>query len=201
MKQRTVVKIDHYRFSYEDHIRRSFDKLFHVIIHAIRGYCTSRRTPDVVSNKMKPAHSSSSNIDKEDEVSKVSSENGSANSDQFEDKQFVFPREHIKRNKRKGNQMITGKDASVGNVMGAPELVRHLFVKRISKVTKDEDVFTVTEPNGFTIKELKCVSHPEAHFKSLKLAVRCSEFKLFNENLWPKGFFDRTYWSQKPGSK
>ena len=35
-------------------------------------------------------------------------------------------------------------------------------------------------------------------FKSYKLAVPRSEFnKLFNENLWPKGVYVRTYWSQK----
>ena len=65
------------------------------------------------------------------------SENGNANSDRPDDRKFVFPREHIQRNKRKRNQVITGKAASVGNVMGTPEPVRHLFMKRMSKDTKD----------------------------------------------------------------
>ena len=86
--------------------------------------------------------------------------------------------------------------------MGAPEPVRHLFVNRISKDTNDEDVFTQIEQNGFTVKKLECISHPQARFKSYKLAVPCSEFnKLCNENLWPKGVFVRTYWSQKPEQK
>ena len=130
------------------------------------------------------------------------SENGNPKSDQLDDTKFLIPREHIKRNKKKRNQVITGKGASTGNVMGAPEPVRHLFVKRISKDTNDEDVFTMMEQNGFTVKELKCISHPQAQFKSYKLAVPRSEFnKLFDENLWPKGVYVRTYWSQKPGSK
>ena len=75
-------------------------------------------------------------------------------------------------------------------------------MKRISKDTNDEAVFTMMEQNGFTVKELKCISHPQAQFKSYKLAVPCSEFnKLFDENLWPKGVYVQTYWSQKPGSK
>ena len=39
--------------------------------------------------------------------------------------------------------------------------------------------------------------HPQAQFKLYKLAVARSEFnKLFDENLWPKGVFVRTYRSQ-----
>ena len=116
--------------------------------------------PTVVTNKMDPAHGSSLNKDKEDEVSKMTSENGNAKSDQPDGRKFLIPREHIKRNKRKRNQVITGKGASTGNVMGAPEPVRHLFVKRISKDTNGEDVFTMMEQNGFTVKELKYTSHP-----------------------------------------
>ena len=44
---------------------------------------------------------------------------------------------------RKQNQVITGKGTSVGNVICALEPVRHLFVKRISKDTNDEIVFTM----------------------------------------------------------
>ena len=70
------------------------------------------------------------------------------------------------------------------------------------KDTNDEDVFTMMEQNGFTVKELKCISHPQAQFKLYKLPAPCSEFnKLFDENLWPKGVFVRTYQNQhqKPG--
>ena len=80
--------------------------------------------------------------------------------------------------------MITGKRTSGINVMGAPEPVRHLFVKRISKDIKDEDVFTMIEQNGSTSKEFKFVPHTVTLFKSYKLAVPRSEFnKLFNENM------------------
>ena len=50
----------------------------------------------------------------------MTSENGNAKSDQLDDRKFLIPREHIKRNKKKRNQVITGKGASTGNVMGAP---------------------------------------------------------------------------------
>ena len=114
---------------------------------------------------MDPAHGSSLNKDKEDkgdEVSNMTSENGNAKSDQPDNREFLIPREHIKRKNRMRKQVITGKGASTGNVMGAPEPVRHLFVKRISKDTNDEDVFMMMEQNGFTVKELECISHPEA---------------------------------------
>ena len=156
--------------------------------------------PTVVTNKMDPAHGSSLNKDKEDEedvVSKMTSENSNAKSDQPDDRKFLIPHEHIKRKNRMRKQVITGKGASTGNVMAAPEPVRHLFVKRISKDTNDEDVFMMLKQNGFTVKELKCRSHPEAPFKLYKLAVPRSEFnKLFNENLWPKCAY-----SELPGLK
>ena len=84
---------------------------------------------------------------------------------------------------------------SLLGLSGPPEPVRHVFVKRISKDTKDLQLLTMIEQNGFTIKELKRVSHPEAQFKSYILAVPCSEFnKLFNANLWPRGVLVRTCW-------
>ena len=79
---------------------------------------------------------------------------------------FFIPHERIKRNKKKRNQAITGKGGSTGNVMGTPEPVRHLFVKRISKDTNDEDVFTMMEQNGFFFKTYRAKSsdHWERRF-------------------------------------
>ena len=53
----------------------------------------------------------------------MTSENGNAKSDQPDDRKFLIPREHIKRKNRMRKQVITGKGASTGNVMGAPEHV------------------------------------------------------------------------------
>ena len=60
--------------------------------------------PTVVTNKKDPAHGSSLNKDdKEDEVSKMTSENGNAKSDQPDDRKFLISREDIKRIKKKRN--------------------------------------------------------------------------------------------------
>ena len=59
--------------------------------------------PTVVTNKMDPAHGSSLNKDKEDKVSKMTSDNGNAKSDLLDDRKFLIPCEHIKRNKKKRN--------------------------------------------------------------------------------------------------
>ena len=80
--------------------------------------------------------------------------------------------------------------------MGAPEPVRHLFVKGISKDTKDEDVFMIIEQKMFTIKKLKCVSNQRHCLSHINLP-----YLVLNSNLWPKGVFVRTYRSQQPGSK
>ena len=67
---------------------------------------------------MDPAHGSSLNKDKEykedkeNEVSKMTSENSNAKSDQPDDRKFLIPHEHIKRNRKKQNQVITKKGSS-----------------------------------------------------------------------------------------
>ena len=54
--------------------------------------------------------------------------------------------------------------------------------------------------NGFTIKELECISHEEAQFKSSKLPVLRSEVsKAYNENLRPNGALAQHYWLKDQG--
>ena len=41
---------------------------------------------------------------------------------------------------------------------------------------------------GFTVRDLQCLSHDNAMFKSFKLTVPKSEFAdLFDGNIWPQG--------------
>ena len=55
---------------------------------------------------------------------------------------------------------------------------------------------------GFRIRDFRCISHPDAHFKSFncKLSVPALQFQgLFDEKLWPEGVVVRMFRTPKSG--
>ena len=75
-----------------------------------------------------------------------------------------------RKNKQK-RRIITGNSVSCKGVAGAPGPTRHLFIKRITKDTENDAVQKMIESYGFGIRDFRCISHPEARFKSFKLSV------------------------------
>ena len=69
-----------------------------------------------------------------------------------------------------------------------------LFIKWITKDTENDAVKNMIQNYGFGIRDFRCISHPEARFKSFKLSVPASQFeRLFDEKLWPEGVVVRIY--------
>ena len=55
---------------------------------------------------------------------------------------------------------------------------------------------------GFGIRDFRCISHPEARFKSFKLSVPASQFeRIFDEKLWPEGVVVRIYTTPRSGQQ
>ena len=53
----------------------------------------------------------------------------------------------------------------------------------------------------FTVRDLQCLSHDNAMFKSFKLTVPKSEFAdLFDGNIWPQGIRVRKFIPPRSGS-
>jgi hypothetical protein len=118
-----------------------------------------------------------------------------AGSDDGASGSFTLQRQQ-RRKQRQNNrsQVVTGKGQPNDRIKGAPEPVRHLFIYRVDKETQDDAIHSYITENGFSIKDLSCVSNINAKFKSYKLTVPVSEFKyLFDENLWPPGVRVRQY--------
>ena len=91
---------------------------------------------------------------------------------------------------------------SCKGVAGAPEPTRHLFIKRITKDTENDAVKNMIQSYGFGIRDFRCISHPEARFKSFKLSVPASQFeRLFDEKLWPEGVVVRIYMTPRSGQQ
>ena len=104
-----------------------------------------------------------------------------------------------RKNKQK-RRIITGNSVSCKGVAGAPEPTRHLFIKRITKDTENDAVKNMIQSYGFGIRDFRCISHPEARFKSFKLSVPASQFeRLFDEKLWPEGVVVRIYTTPRSG--
>ena len=105
-----------------------------------------------------------------------------------------------KRKNRQKRLIITGNSVTCKGVSGAPEPTRHLFIKRINEDTDNEAVQNMIQQYGFCIKDFRCISHPEARFKSFKLSVPASQFeRLFDEKLWPEGVVVRMFRTPKSG--
>ncbi len=84
---------------------------------------------------------------------------------------------------------------------GATEPTRHLFIYRVDSATTEGDITSLLQESEvkFDVRDLKCVSHPNAKFKSFKLTVPMSQYEnLFNDQLWPDGICVRKYVAPRP---
>ena len=86
----------------------------------------------------------------------------------------AFRFEFQQRKSKQKSGIITGNSVSCKGVAGAPEPTCHLFIKRITKDTDNDAIQKMIQSYGFGIRDFRCISHPEAHFKSFKLSVPAS---------------------------
>ena len=85
---------------------------------------------------------------------------------------------------------LTGTAASSDTFMAArnSNSVRELFVSWVSKEVKPDDLKNYVKSKGFTVLNVKCVSHNEAKNSSIKLTLPVSEFdQLSDSSVWPEG--------------
>lgn len=101
----------------------------------------------------------------------------------------------LRRNEMKRRQFITGKSSPKSeHFKGAPEPNRDLFIYRVDSSTSETQISSHIVDHGFTVRNIACVSNPNAKFKSFRLTVPLSEFKdLFDEKIWPCGVRVRKY--------
>ena len=119
------------------------------------------------------------------------------------DDDFELPRQVRRKYNQKENRRrreITGTANKDCRARGAPEPSRHLFISRIASETNINDLYSDISELGFTIRDLACVSHNEAKFKSFKLTVPKSKFgDLFDSSLWAEGVRVRPYITPRRG--
>ena len=105
------------------------------------------------------------------------------------DKPFDVPRYLQRKNERRiAQKTLTGMATSKDTLMAARNgnSVRELFVSRVSKEVKLDDLKNYVESKGFTVLNVKRVSDNEAKNNSFKLTVPVSKCdKLFDSSVWP----------------
>jgi hypothetical protein len=117
--------------------------------------------------------------------------NASADSDGF---QLVRNKKKDKRERQRHRVVIGQSRVENCKIKGAPEPDRDLFIFRLDKGTNCAALETHVKDQGFTVREIKCVSHDDSKFKSFKLTVPKSQFaKLFDDSIWPSGVGVRKY--------
>ena len=113
---------------------------------------------------------------------------------------FELPRQVRRKYNQKENRRrreITGTANKDCRARGAPEPSRHLFISRIASETNINDLHSDI---SVQYRDLACVSHNEAKFKSFKLTVPKSEFgDLFHSRRWAEGFRVRPYITPRSG--
>ena len=115
---------------------------------------------------------------------------------------FRCPSNYIKKLRRK-DKFITGKSrlssSTRGNFRGAPEPDQHLFIYRVENEATSDDIAQHVISHDITIRNLECVSNPNAKFKSFKLTVPVSDHQvLFDDQLWPNGVRVRKFIPPRP---
>ncbi len=109
---------------------------------------------------------------------------------------FMKPPYQRRKDRQKQRRILQGKgNGSKFGVKGAPEPNRHLFIYRVDPSTSTDELKNMLiNEHKVTLRDLECVSHTEAMYKSFKLTIPKSEFEgLFNEEIWPTGIQVRPY--------
>ena len=125
----------------------------------------------------------------------------SATSDDESDTEFVRPSYHLKKalkKERRRQKVIKGKCNASEHVRGAPVPSRSLFVFRVDKSATTEDMRKHIEANEIMVRQIECMSHADASFKSFKVTVSVEDLeKIMDENIWPSGVNVRQFYQRR----
>ena len=107
--------------------------------------------------------------------------------------EFQFP-SYQKRRIRRRQKVVTGQ-ATNSKLKGAPLPSRDVFIYRVDKNTTVDILSEYISENSIDFREIECVSHEDAKYKSFRLTVSIKDLdKIFNEALWPSGVMVRRFY-------
>ena len=108
--------------------------------------------------------------------------------------EFQYP-SFYRRKMRRKTKTVTGQADNV-RLKGAPLPSRDIFVFRVDRYATEDELKGFIIDNGVPVRELTCVSHADAKYKSFKLTVSVKDVeKVFDEDFWPCGIMVRRYFA------
>lgn len=113
------------------------------------------------------------------------------------DEGFDYDAEQKRRRRRQ--RIIKGqKSGGGGSLVGAPEPLRDIFVYRLRKSTKADDVAQHMIDNEMEPQTIELVSHEDSRFSSFRVQVNASLLqKVLQPDMWPENVCVRRYWQKK----
>jgi len=125
----------------------------------------------------------------------------------YDSSEFFTPRSTTRkqaRQEKRRQKVITGKNRApvqFGSFKGAPEPSRDLFVYRVDKAVEQTDILQYLQSQSIDVRDLRCISHEDARYKSFKLTTKMSDIdNLFTDSFWPSGVKVRRFIPPKAGT-
>jgi hypothetical protein len=117
---------------------------------------------------------------------------GPSVSNQVDD--FQIPKYHKKRQQK----TVLGKKTGDTRLKVGPEPSREVFVYRVDKSTNIEDMRDFVVNEGFTVRDIKTMSHEDSLMKSFKITIPVSQLhKIMDPEMWPEGIRVRKFIAPK----
>ena len=113
---------------------------------------------------------------------------------------FEYSSDQRKRQRKKNNKKVvtgTSREQS-GNLKGAPEPSREVFVYRVVKGTEENDIQEYLEEKNIAIRGVQKVSKEEAKFVSFRVEIKVSDMKkVLDSDFWPEGIHVRRFFKPR----
>ena len=119
------------------------------------------------------------------------------NTQQDDNDDFHYPSHVIRKKRQEAAQktkFVVGHSKS-GDVRGAPEPSRDIFVYRVHKDTTNQEMKDSVVSQGIAVSNVECSSKCESSFNSFKVTLPVSHLdRAFDPGVWPKGARMHRFW-------
>ena len=131
-------------------------------------------------HKAKPLHR-----DRFTSVSSIASSAVNNKKDDNSEGNFQYP--PYFRRKLRRQHIVTGTGPT-SRLRGAPLPSRDVFIYRLNRDTSIQDIEAFLNEKDIEVRELDCLSHADAKYKSFKLSISVNDLNtVFSEDFWPMG--------------
>ena len=109
---------------------------------------------------------------------------------------FQVPKEQIRRQNRRNNNVVYGKGNSTNLTAGIR--CKEIFVFNLDHTTDEDALKTFLSSLDIGVLDLECRSHSEARNKSYRIKIKHTDIdKVMDPDIWPEGVGCRLYFRKR----